>query len=89
MELDDDLEAASNLKQQQEPSAYDPPTRSGADRDASPLPAPVPQKPMSSMPRESLDGDTIFAVGEDGGDSDLDATDDESERRGMMGHKRD
>jgi len=30
----------------------------------SPLPAPKPQKPIIP-PRESLDGDTIFAVGED------------------------
>lgn len=35
-----------------------------AARDVSPLPAPQPQKPIHP-PRESLDGDTIFAVGED------------------------
>lgn len=33
-------------------------------RDVSPLPAPQAQKPIVP-PRESLDGDTIFAVGED------------------------
>ncbi|KAF2138716.1 uncharacterized protein K452DRAFT_290370 [Aplosporella prunicola CBS 121167] len=33
-------------------------------RSESPLPAPRPQKP-SNLPRESLDGDTIFAVGDD------------------------
>lgn len=52
------------------PPAYDPAPRSNrnasqnANRDISPLPAPKPQKPMPP-PRESLDGDTIFAVGED------------------------
>ncbi|XP_014554017.1 hypothetical protein COCVIDRAFT_106194 [Bipolaris victoriae FI3] len=47
-------------------SSYDPAQRSTNDhaRDASPLPAPQPQKPIHP-PRESLDGDTIFAVGED------------------------
>lgn len=33
-------------------------------RDESPLPAPIPIKP-ASLPRESLDGDTIFAVGDE------------------------
>ncbi|OCK82615.1 hypothetical protein K432DRAFT_415246 [Lepidopterella palustris CBS 459.81] len=52
------------------PPAYDPAPRSNRNasqnshRDISPLPAPKPQKPMPP-PRESLDGDTIFAVGED------------------------
>jgi len=52
------------------PPAYDPAPRrqepQGADfnRTASPLPAPRAQKPVVP-PRESLDGDTIFAVGED------------------------
>lgn len=51
------------------PPGYDPVSRTrspgeGANRDASPLPAPKPQKPVHP-PRESLDGDTIFAVGED------------------------
>ncbi|KAF2800196.1 hypothetical protein K505DRAFT_320615 [Melanomma pulvis-pyrius CBS 109.77] len=51
------------------PPAYDPAPRhrnqnEGFNRDASPLPAPKPQKPIVP-PRESLDGDTIFAVGED------------------------
>ena len=47
------------------PPSYDPvrPQRDAA-RDASPLPAPQPQKPIHP-PRDSLDGDTIFAVGED------------------------
>ncbi|KAK5167623.1 Membrane protein ptm1 [Saxophila tyrrhenica] len=89
MDLGSDLEAASTMKQQQTdgaPPAYDPPARGGANRDASPLPAPVPQKPMA-MPRESLDGETIFALGDEGGDSD-DGSDSESERRGMMGERK-
>jgi hypothetical protein len=45
--------------------SYDPaPRQRDAARDESPLPAPKPQKPIVP-PRESLDGDTIFAVGED------------------------
>lgn len=52
------------------PPAYDPAPRhqspSGArfNRDVSPLPAPRAQKPVVP-PRESLDGETIFAVGDD------------------------
>ncbi|KAF2727319.1 integral membrane protein [Polyplosphaeria fusca] len=53
------------------PPAYDPAPRTqggqsagGFNRGVSPLPAPKPQKPVIP-PRESLDGDTIFAVGED------------------------
>ncbi|EKG15660.1 Transmembrane receptor eukaryota [Macrophomina phaseolina MS6] len=63
-----------------DPPAYDPaPTRSnisGPDRTESPLPAPKPQRP-SHLPRESLDGDTIFAVGDDDkwSDDDLDSQD--------------
>lgn len=63
-----------------DPPAYDPaPTRShnvGPDRMDSPLPAPKPQR-HSNLPRESLDGDTIFAVGDDDkwSDDDLDSQD--------------
>jgi hypothetical protein len=51
------------------PPAYDPAPRhraqnEGFNRNTSPLPAPKAQKPIVP-PRESLDGDTIFAVGED------------------------
>ena len=50
------------------PAAYDPAPKHRSpppfNRDVSPLPAPRPQKPVVP-PRESLDGDTIFAVGED------------------------
>ncbi|KAH6642145.1 lung seven transmembrane receptor-domain-containing protein [Boeremia exigua] len=69
---DDGFEIASirdSLDEEDGPSAhppsYDPvrPQRDAA-RDASPLPAPQAQKPIHP-PRESLDGDTIFAVGED------------------------
>jgi hypothetical protein len=52
-----------------QPPSYDPaPSRSqnqnNSARDVSPLPAPQAKKPIVP-PRESLDGDTIFAVGED------------------------
>lgn len=52
------------------PPAYDPAPRhnnasgNSFNRDVSPLPAPKPQKPVVP-PRESLDGETIFAVGDD------------------------
>lgn len=50
------------------PPAYDPAPKQqkpgNSHRDISPLPAPQAQKPIVP-PRESLDGDTIFAVGED------------------------
>lgn len=50
----------------------------GIARNASPLPAPQPQKPIV-RPRESLDGDTIFAVGEDDKWSDDDDEDDDDD----------
>lgn len=39
----------------------------GLNRERSPLPAPQPQRPPGTMrnPNESLDGETIFAVGEE------------------------
>ena len=65
MDIDSDVEAAATPSGSKAPSiappAYDPPRGSSANRDASPLPAPVPQKPMP-LPRDSLDGDTIFAL---------------------------
>ena len=76
------------------PPAYDrPPTTvngdagtklSNANRGISPLPAPIPQRPPGSVqpPRESLDGETIFAVGEDG-DKFSDDEGHEEERRGL------
>ncbi|KAL1628623.1 Membrane protein ptm1 [Neofusicoccum ribis] len=62
------------------PPAYDPAPRSAnapnRHNTESPLPAPKPQRP-SSLPRESLDGDTIFAVGDDDkwSDDELDSQD--------------
>ena len=53
----------------------------GNMRDNSPLPAPKPQKPVSH-PRESLDGETIFAVGEDGDKFSDDDFDDDRDKSG-------
>ncbi|KAI9667960.1 MAG: hypothetical protein M1821_000780 [Bathelium mastoideum] len=67
------------------PSAYDP-VRS-SNRDASPLPAPRPTKPMPP-PRESLDGETIFAVGDEGdkfSDDEVDTPADSDERKRLTG----
>lgn len=50
-------------------------------RDESPLPAPKPTKP-ASLPRESLDGDTIFAVGDEDKWSDDDG--EGEERQGLV-----
>lgn len=74
-----DLESNPDLTKPTPPSsdsnAAPPPYGAGGsnNRDASPLPAPIPQKP-APIPRESLDGETIFAVGE-GGDSDDESDD--------------
>lgn len=87
MDLDSDLESGTAGGKRTPPSsdappAYDAPRGSGApNRDASPLPAPIPQKP-APIPRESLDGETIFAVG---GPGDSDDDDSEDERRGLTG----
>lgn len=60
MDMDDDIELGGN-----KPPPYDAPRGgSSAARDASPLPAPTPIKP-TPLPRESLDGETIFAVGDE------------------------
>ncbi|KAF2688324.1 hypothetical protein K458DRAFT_292697 [Lentithecium fluviatile CBS 122367] len=66
---DEGFEIASlrdSLDEEEGERAYDPGVRQqrSPSRDVSPLPAPKPQKPIIP-PRESLDGDTIFAVGED------------------------
>jgi hypothetical protein len=89
MDIDDaDLEGARGKHQ---PPPYDNPTAgassSNARRDASPLPAPVPTKP-AGLPRESLDGETIFAVGDEDKMSDFDDDDDEEdedERKRLAG----
>ncbi|KAK4505660.1 hypothetical protein PRZ48_003625 [Zasmidium cellare] len=63
MDMDDDLETGG-LGGSKAPPPYDGPRDgpgSSANRDASPLPAPIPTKP-TPLPRESLDGETIFAV---------------------------
>lgn len=86
MDLDSDLEggAKHTPSSSDAPPAYDAPRGGGnssggnPNRDASPLPAPIPQKP-APIPRESLDGETIFAVGE-GGDSDDESSDGERAR---------
>jgi len=78
---DEGFEIASlndSLDEEEGERAYDPGVRQqhrSASRDVSPLPAPKPQKPIIP-PRESLDGDTIFAVGEDDKWSDDDDDDD-------------
>jgi hypothetical protein len=63
-----------------QPPSYDPAQRSTNNiaRDVSPLPAPQAQKPIVP-PRESLDGDTIFAVGEDDKWSSEESDDEEEE----------
>ncbi|KAJ8607515.1 hypothetical protein MRB53_040225 [Persea americana] len=57
------------------------------DRTITPLPAPIPRRPsqgaLSTRPlRESMDGETIFAVGEDG-DKFSDEEGDDEERKGL------
>jgi hypothetical protein len=77
--------------------AYDaPPARSqnaaantsANNRDASPLPAPKPTKP-ATLPRESLDGETIFAVGGEDDEDDDRWSEDESggEGKNLTGKK--
>jgi len=51
-------------------------------RDRSPLPAPTPKK-ISHLPRDSLDGETIFAVGDEDKWTDDEA--DGEEREGLVG----
>ncbi|KAF2486290.1 lung seven transmembrane receptor-domain-containing protein [Neohortaea acidophila] len=89
MDIDDDAEAMNGYKRPDEEAGYN----GRLNRDASPLPAPIPQKPMP-LPRESLEGETIFAVGEEDRFSDESDGDDEggalgNERSGIMGRKRD
>lgn len=49
------------------------------DRQSTPLPAPKPQKP-SSLPRQSLEGDTLFAVGDEDRWSDDEGGNDERKK---------
>jgi hypothetical protein len=87
MDIDDaDLEDGKSSH----PPAYDPAPRGGQSsssrtanpmRDASPLPAPQPTKPATPMlGRDSLEGETIFAVGDEGGFTDDEESDDEGRR---------
>lgn len=85
MDIEDDLEAAANGTK---PPPYDAPRSSNfnARRDASPLPAPQPTKP-TPLPRESLDGETIFAVGEEDKLSDFDDDEDDEDRKHLTAGK--
>lgn len=66
------------------PPGYDAPR--DHRRDASPLPAPVPTKPRAApLPRESLDGETIFAVGDEVSDDEEGEEEDVGERKGLTG----
>ena len=87
MDMEDDLEAttSNNKLRVDGPPAYDGATGS-SNRDASPLPAPVPQKPLP-LPRESLERETIFAVGEEDRDSDESDDDDFGEHKGLTAAK--
>jgi len=64
---------------------YDASSQSGtpARRDVSPLPAPKPTKPPASLPRGSLDGETLFALGEEEEKEDSEAEDED----GMAGER--
>jgi len=89
----DDLEGGNGEglqtpKPTSQPPAYNAPLKSQTNRDASPLPAPQPQKPSSALPRESLDGDTIFAVGDEEQDKWSDDEND-GESGKLTGGKRD
>jgi hypothetical protein len=72
LDLGEDLEAGDGAATPK-PPAYDSLSgNSRANRDASPLPAPIPQKP-STLPRESLEGEMMFDIGseiDDDSDSD-------------------
>ncbi|PVH93303.1 hypothetical protein DM02DRAFT_634669 [Periconia macrospinosa] len=92
---DEGFEIASlrdSLDEEEGQGGYDPaPSQQhgshSANRDVSPLPAPRPQKPVVP-PRESLDGDTIFAVGEDDKWSE-DEDEDEDERKRLTSKRDD
>lgn len=69
----------------QEGPRYDPPT---ATRDGANSGANEARQTTRDIPRESIDGETIFAVGEEGDKwSDDDDDDDEDGRTGLVGRK--
>jgi len=75
LDLGDDLEnGGGDGTTTPKPPAYDSLSGSSRanNRDLSPLPAPIPQKP-STLPRESLEGEMMFDIGsevDDDSDSD-------------------
>ena len=82
MDMEDDLEAME-ANGNKAPPPYDAPRGgSSSHRDASPLPAPTPKKP-ATLPRESLDGETIFALGDE--DKLTDDEDSDSENKRLTG----
>ncbi|KAF2636316.1 hypothetical protein P280DRAFT_473159 [Massarina eburnea CBS 473.64] len=92
---DEGFEIASlrdSLDEEEGDRGYDPVPRQhnagASNRDDSPLPAPRPQKPVVP-PRESLDGDTIFAVGEDDKWSSDEDDDEDGDERKRLNSKRD
>ncbi|EME47378.1 hypothetical protein DOTSEDRAFT_69345 [Dothistroma septosporum NZE10] len=83
MDIDDDLELGATGEAK--PPPYDAPrATSSAHRNASPLPAPIPTKP-APLPRESLDGETIFAVGDEDKFTDDEDDDEIGEGRRLTG----
>lgn len=84
MDLEDEAEAKSGGAPDYGPSAgYGPVLGEGPRRTDSPLPAPMPQRPL---PKQSLDGETLFAVGDDDKDrNDSDSDDDDMEDKRLRG----
>jgi len=79
--LGEDLESGSrDDNTTPKPPAYDslPGNSRATNRDASPLPAPIPQKP-STLPRESLEGEMMFDIGSEVDDD----SDSDGEGRGL------
>lgn len=77
-----DEESGAETPNGNKAAAYDPVPRSGGERSNSPLPAPKPTKAVAAAPRASLDGETIFAVGDEDGDRSSDNEDQDDTPRG-------